>query len=100
MPAPAGKFVGARDGDTVEVTFAVRLAGIKSDDGTELDKKAKERIQELCAGKRVDVAWFVGETTYRRLTGDIIVDGKSLVNTLYSEGLVQKIDRPRAPWRD
>ena len=98
MLTPAGKFSTARDGDTIEVTFAIRLAGIKSEDGTERDRRAKERILELLTGKRVDVLWYVAETTYRRLTGKVEfkIEGKTydLGEVLVEEGLVDAVDRP------
>lgn len=99
---PAGEFLEALDGDTVKVAFRIRLAGIKSDDGTDLDKRAQARITELLTdakgkGRRVDVQWFVGETTYRRLTAEIKIDGKDLGQILYDEGYVQKVSpRPMA----
>lgn len=91
---PAGRFLGAGDGDTVEVAFKIRLAGIISDDGTELDKKAKARIEELLEpGKaRVTVWWAVGETSYRRLTAKIEdKDGNDIGQILVDEGLVRKV---------
>ena len=91
---PAGRFIRAKDGDTVEVAFTVRLAGIKTEDGSELDEKARQRIEELLTPEkaRVDVAWYVGETSYRRLTARVIDrHGRDIGQILLDEGLAEEV---------
>lgn len=91
---PAGRFLGTPNGDTVEVAFKIRLAGILSEDGTLENRKAKKRIEELLepGEARVTVWWAMGETTYRRLTGRIEdKDGNDIGQILLDEGLVYKI---------
>ena len=93
-PTPAGRFIRAKDGDTVEIAFTVRLAGIVSDDGTELDERARARIEELLTPEkaRVNVAWYVGETTYRRLTARVEDrNGRDIGQILVDEGLVTEL---------
>ena len=87
------------DPDTVDVEVRVRLAGVYAPEtGEEGAEECKARLEELApVGARCRLFHALGETTYGRLVGDLIVDGNNVGHVLVREGLAATGPVPLTP---
>lgn len=77
---PTGKVMRVVDGDTIEVAFKVRLAGVDAPE-MKTDEGQKSRVfldSILPVGSQVSVFHALGETTHGRLVA--VVENKLGVN--------------------
>lgn len=101
----SGTVVGITDGDTISVrtadrTVKVRLVHIDTPEpGQAFGTKAKEAIAGMVFGKEVEVTGTEYDR-YKRLLGDVHIDGRSVNLRLVEEGFAWAYTeyRPPAPY--